>query len=447
MEEERSIASKEVEAFVPEEASEKKQPGFRSGAQTTFASFVYRNYRLWFMGQAASLVGTWMQTTAQGFYIYQLTNSPVYLGYIGFAAGLPMWVFSLFGGVVSDRVSRRNMMLVTQMAMMLLAFILAGLTFGGIVQPWQIVFLALLNGIANAFDAPARQAIVVELVTREDMGNAIALNATMFNLGTAVGPAVAGVAYALFGPAWCFTINGISFLAVIVALLMMDLKPQSMRTQASSPIHELREGLRYVLATPTVSVIILIIIVFAVFGVSFATLLPAWAVEVLRGDAATNGYLQSARGLGSLIGALAIASLGRIRMRGRILTLGAIGYPLLLLAWSFVRWLPLSLLVLLGVGICMILTFNMANILVQTQVPDHLRGRVMSIYTLGFFGFLPLGAMIFGGLAEWWGEPVTVALCASVVLIFSVFLYVRFPWLRKLSLRAFGDLQPWLKGI
>ncbi|HVN55145.1 MAG TPA: MFS transporter [Anaerolineaceae bacterium] len=431
-EEERPLEGKNAETVALEEAKDRERPAFRVGAQTTFASFVYRNYRLWFGGQAASLVGTWMQSTAQGFFIYQLTNSPVYLGYVGFASGLPMWIFSWFGGVVSDRMSRRKLMLVTQTGMMLLAFILAGLTFTHAVQAWHIVILALLNGIANAFDAPARQSIVVELVDREDLSNAIALNATMFNLGTAVGPAVAGVAYALFGPAWCFTINGISFLAVIAALLMMDLEPQPVWSQASSPLRDLHEGLGYVASTPIVGMIILTIVFFAIFGASFATILPAWAVDMLHGDAATNGYLQSARGLGSLIGALAIASLGRTHIRGKILTLGSLGYPLLLLAWSFVRWLPLSLLMLVGVGIMQILTFNMANILVQSEVPDHLRGRVMSIYTLGFFGFMPLGAMLYGGMAEWWGEPITVGLCAGVLLAYSIFLYVRLPWLRKL---------------
>ena len=206
-------------------------PRFAAAIRRTFASLGQRNYRLWFMGQSASLVGTWMQVTAQGFLVFQLTHSPAYLGYVGFASGVPIWLFSLFGGVVG-RVSRRNMLLITQTTMMILAFILAALTFLGLVQPWQIVVLAFALGVANAFDAPARQAFVVELVAREDLGNAIALNSTMVNLGTAIGPALAGVTYALFGPGWCFTINGISFLAVIIALLLMRLQPQQRRLYA-----------------------------------------------------------------------------------------------------------------------------------------------------------------------------------------------------------------------
>jgi MFS family permease len=197
----------------------------RVSARGTFAALQYPNYRLWFIGQMISLVGTWMQGTAQGYLVYELTRSPAYLGYVGFAAGVPSWLFMLYGGVIADRMSRRTLLVITQTCMMLLAFLLAGLTFTGRVQPWHIIVLAFLLGTANAFDAPARQAFVLEMVDRQHLTNAIALNSTMFNLGTAIGPAMAGITYSLFGPAWCFTINAFSFLAVIAALLLMKLKP------------------------------------------------------------------------------------------------------------------------------------------------------------------------------------------------------------------------------
>jgi MFS family permease len=177
----------------------------------TFAALQHRNYRLWFVGQLVSMVGTWMQSTAQGYLVFELTRSPAYLGYVGFAAGVPSWLFMLYGGVVADRMSRRNLLLITQTVMMILAFGLAGLTFSGLIQPWHLILLAFGLGVANAFDAPARQAFVLEMVSREDLTNAIALNSTMFNLATVIGPAVAGVAYAILGPAWCFTLNGLSF--------------------------------------------------------------------------------------------------------------------------------------------------------------------------------------------------------------------------------------------
>jgi len=208
--------------------------------QQTFAALKYPNYRLWFWGQMVSLFGTWMQSTAQGFLVFQLTHSPAYLGYVGFAAGLPSWLFMLYAGVIADRMSRRTLLVITQTCMMVLAFIIAGLTFLGLVQPWHILVLALILGVANAFDAPARMAFVLEMVEREDLTNAIALNSAMFNSALVVGPAVAGITYAAFGPAWCFTINGFSFIAVIAALLAMRLRPQVVARRRASALTDLK---------------------------------------------------------------------------------------------------------------------------------------------------------------------------------------------------------------
>ncbi len=398
-----------------------------------FASLQYRNYRLWFTGQAASLMGTWMQATAQGFLIYQLTGSPAYLGYVGFAAGIPTWLFSIFGGVVSDRVSRRNLMLITQTSMMLLAFILAALSFLGVVQPWHIIVLAFLLGVANAFDSPARLAFVVELVDRPDLSNAIALNAMMFNLGTAFGPAVAGLVYAAFGPAWCFTINGISFLAVIAALLMMRLQPLPKPSRTTSAVAELKAGFQYVVGHEVIRILIVTAAVVVVFGLASATLLPAWSVEVLGGNAALNGFLQSARGIGSLLGALWIASLGRFRFKGKVFTLGLLAYPVLGVVWAVVRWIPLSWLLMVGMGWAFMLIINMANILLQSHVNDQMRGRVMGVYSLGFFGMMPVGALLAGAAAEVIGEPLTVAIGAAIVLIFAAWLWLRMPQVRALE--------------
>jgi MFS family permease len=398
-----------------------------------FASFSHRNYRLWFTGQAASLVGTWMQITTQGFLVFQLTNSPAYLGYVGFASGAPVWLFTLLGGVVSDRMPLRRLLLITQTTMMGLAFILAALTFFGHIQPWHIVVFAFGLGVANAFDAPARQAFVIELVGRKDLGNAIALNSTMFNLGTAIGPAVAGVVYAVLGPAWCFTINGISFIAVILALLMMQLKIQTPRVRTGTAFDDLKDGLRYVVSHPTIRILVTVTTMTTIFGMGFAVLLPAWAVKIMGGDSTTNGFLQSARGFGSLIGALMIASLAQIKIKGKLLTLGSILFPVLLLVWSAVRWLPLSLLMLVGVGWSTMLVLNISNILGQLHVPDQLRGRVMSVYTLAFMGMFPLSALLSGTVAEMIGEPITVALGALVTITFGGVLWVYAPQLRALK--------------
>jgi MFS family permease len=376
-------------------------------------------------------MGTWMQTTAQGFLVYELTHSPEYLGYVGFAAGLPTWLLTLYGGVMADRFPRRGLLVFTQSFMMFLAFILAGLAFLGIVQPWHIIILALLLGVANSFDAPARQAFVSELVRREDLTNAIALNSMMFNMATAVGPAVAGVAYALFGPGWCFMLNGFSFLAVIVALLKMKLTARAGPPRRGSTIDELKEGLRYTVTHPIVRIIIAIIATSSLFALSFGTLAPAWAVTVLNGNAATNGLLYSARGVGSLIGSLLIASLGRTTLRGRLLIIGALVYPIFFVAVSFVRWVPLCLLLIVGAGIGMILVMNLANAIVQTLAPDSLRGRVMGAYTWIFFGAMPLGALWTGQVAGLLGAPAAVLINASLAFVFAVGVLFRFPALRK----------------
>jgi MFS family permease len=405
----------------------------RPSVQQTFAALRYRNYRLWFTGQLVSLFGTWMQTTAQGYLVFQLTHSPVYLGYVGFAAGVPAWLFTLYGGVIADRMPRRTLMLITQTAMMILAFVLAGLVFAGLVRPWQIVTLAFLLGVANAFDGPARLAFVVELVDREDLTNAIALNATMFNLATATGPAMAGLTYALIGPAWCFMLNGLSFLAVIWALLRMKLPPPKLAAKRGSTWADLVEGVRYMVREPAIRTLIGLVGMTSMFGISFATLFPAWAVNVLGGDATTNGLLQSARGLGALLSALMLASLGRFRFKGKLLTLGTFAFPLLLLLFTFMRSLPLALLVLVGTGMAVILIMNIANALVQGLVPDALRGRVMSVYSMTFFGCMPIGALWIGAVAEYASAPTAMIIGGTISLAFAALLFVFAPWVRGLE--------------
>jgi MFS family permease len=409
-------------------------PRLRLGPAQTFAALKHRNYRLWFTGQLVSLVGTWMQSTAQGFLVYQLTSSPVYLGYVGFAAGIPSWLFTLYGGVVADRMSRRKLLVITQISMMVLAFILAGLTIFEVVQPWHVIVLAFLTGIATAFDAPTRQAFVLEMVAREDLGNAIALNSTMFNLATVAGPAAAGLAYALIGAAGCFTLNGLSFIAVIVALLMMQLKPPSLPNRVvTSALSDAKEGLHFVAHHPIILTVIGLLGITALFGQSLGTLMPAWAVTILGGDATTNGLLQSARGLGALMGALMIASLGRFAFKGKLLTLGSFVFPAVTLIFAAIRWLPLSLVALVGLGWGNMLFINMANMTVQTNTPDELRGRVMSIYVLVFFGAMPIGSLLAGALAEQLGAPFAVVICALVGLGAAALVWLKVPQLRAVE--------------
>ncbi len=408
--------------------------GFKKLRQLpTFSALKYPNYKLWFGGQIVSLFGTWMQSTAQGFLIYELTKSPAYLGYVTFTSGLTSAVFMLYAGVVADRMSRRNLMIITQAAMMALAFILAALTFLDLVQPWHIILLSFLLGIANAFDAPARLALVNELVDRQDLTNAIALNSTMFNTATVLGPALAGIFYAILGPGWCFTINGISFVAVIAALVSMKLPPIPKQIFRASALSEFREGLGYVLTNPTVLSLISLIGVVCFLGISFSTLYPAWAVDVLKGDVTTNGLLRSAQGVGALIGALTIASLGHFKFRGKLLTVGLFTFPVFMLIFSAVRSIPFSLIVLIAVGASSISIMNMANSLVQTNVKDALRGRVMGIYSLVFFGFMSLGSLVMGLIANQFNEPIAVILGGGVLFLFAILIWFFLPRIRALE--------------
>ncbi|MBN1148872.1 MAG: MFS transporter [Anaerolineales bacterium] len=399
----------------------------------TFTAFKYRNFRLWFFGQVVSLFGTWMQNTAQGYLVYELTRSPAYLGYVGFAAGLPSWLFMLLGGVAADRISRRNLMVITQTSMMALAFILAGLTFSETVQPWHILLLALGLGIANAFDAPARLALIPELVEREDLTNAIALNGAMFNLATVIGPAAGGMIYAWFGPGWCFTINGLTFVAVIAALLMMNMARPAIAARHSAPLVEIVEGLRFVVQARTVMALIAVVTACSLFGISIHVLMPAWAVNVLGGDATTAGLLRSAQGAGSLVGVLIIASLGRFNYRGKLLTVGTFAFPALLFVLSLTRNLPLSLLTLSGVGAASILIMNLANSLVQSSLPDALRGRVMSIYSLTFFGSMPVGSFLLGQVAEHTSEATALQLSSVLLLLCAALVWLKASRVRKLE--------------
>jgi MFS family permease len=398
--------------------------------QNTFSALKYYNYRLWFGGQTVSLFGTWMQRTAQAYLIFDLTKSPLYLGYVGFAYGVPSWLFMLYGGAIADRFPRRNILLIAQIAMMVLAFILAGLTLTRNVQPWQIILLAFLLGCANAFDAPARQAFITELVDRSDLTNAIALNSSMINAATVIGPAVAGITYAAFGPAWCFTINGLTFIAVIVALLLMKLAPFQPVEKTLSIFKEIRTGIKFAARKPIIRTLIINLGILSLVGLGFVTLLPVWAVDVLGGDSTTNGFLHTARGLGALSGALLIAAVGQTYSKGKLFTIATFVMPIFLFLLSFTKVLPSSFIALLGTGWGFMVIINLSNTLVQTNVTDELRGRVMGIFTFTFFGLMPIGSLVNGALANQIGAPLTIQINALILMVAAVVLVVRFPFIR-----------------
>lgn len=398
----------------------------------TFASLKHPNFRLWFSGQVVSLIGTWMQATAQGYLVYELTGSPVMLGIVGFANGIPVWLFSLYAGIVADKISRQKLIMITQGSMMILAFILAALTFTDLIRAWHIVILAMLLGTANAFDSPARQSFVVEMVPREDLTNAIALNSSVFNLGTMIGPTVAGLVYAWLGPAWCFTINGASFIAVMIALAMMRLPPRTPVTiTEKSVLRNLTTGIKYAFADENIRILLIMLAASAMFGFGLLNLMPAWATNVLGGDVRTNGLLLSARGVGSLIGALMIAYVGGRIVRGKLWSAGSLVMPFALIILALFRNLPVSLLMLVVLGWSLMSVVNITNALIQTHIPDELRGRVMAVYILVFQGSIPIGSLIAGWLAGITSEAITVFAFACVILVIALSIQLRQPSIRS----------------
>jgi predicted MFS family arabinose efflux permease len=398
---------------------------FHTRLARTFSAMRYPNYRLWFFGQLISLTGSWTQAAAQGYLLYEMTQSAAFLGYLGFANGAPAWLFTLYAGVIADRLPRRTLIVIIQTAFLIIAFLTAGLIFSGAIQPWHILALSALTGIANAFDAPVRQAFVANLVEREDLTNAIALNATMFNSAVVIGPAIGGLVYAVFGPGWCFFINGCTYLAVIGALLLMQLEPSPPRGAPKSVFADVVEGLKYVGSQPLIKLLIAGLAFASLFGFGAISISPAWAVNVLGGDVRTNSLLLSARGVGSVSGALFVAALAYRPIKGRLWMYAALVPPLALVLFGLARQLPHSLAALILFGQGQMIFLNTTNALVQNQVTNELRGRVMSLYTLVMFGCFPLGSLLAGHLAQWFGEPVAVFSGAAFLMVFALLIQSR----------------------
>jgi MFS family permease len=394
----------------------------------------HRNFRLWFLGQTLSQMGTWMQSVAQGWLVYDLTGSKFALGAISFVGTLPTLFLMLPAGALADRVPRQRVLLFTQATMMILAFILAVLAATGVLRVWHVGLLAAGLGIANSFDAPARQALAVEMVEdRRDLMNAIALNATIFNLARVVGPAVGGVVLAALGAAWCFALNGLSFLAVIVALLMMKL-PQARREVRVEPLTaQIAAGIKYVLENPSVRTMTMLVAVASLFGFSYSVLLPAFAVDVLRVGETGLGALNAATGLGALIGSLIVASAGKFRRKGLLLTAGSLVFPATLLFFAFSRSFWISAALLSVVGLAFVTQNATCNTLIQSIVPDSLRGRVMAVYMLMFFGTAPFGALQAGAVAQALGPAAGVAVGAGITLTFALVILFAAPFLRRVE--------------
>lgn len=384
----------------------------------SFSAIRHRNFRLYMGGQLVSLVGTWMQTIAQGWLVYQLSHSELALGIVGFASAIPALLISPWAGVIVDRVSKRNLIIATQTGAMILAFVLAALDFAHIVQVWHVVVLAVGLGFVNAFDGPARQAFVVEMVGREDLPNAIAMNSMTFNSARILGPGLGGLLLAAVGSSWCFLLNGVSFLAVIVSLFAMKLQTNERKPLALSPWKQLTSGVAYAKNTPELRGLLLMALFFSLFGISYSTVLPAFVDKVLHQGADAFGVINAMSGVGAVTGAFLIAQFGDRGQRGRWLTWAALLFPVVLGLFALNQNYPIAMGLALLLGVGFMVTFTLINTLLQTRLADEMRGRVLSLYTLTFFGFTPFGNLAIGSLSERWGlsEAIIASAVASFVL-------------------------------
>ncbi len=423
----------------------------------TFRAFQHRNYLLWFFGQGISLIGTWMQTMAQQVLVYRLTNSAASLGIISFIGLIPLIPLSLWGGSITDRFPKRTIILATQAIMLVQAFLLAGLTWSGTVQIWHVYLLAFFLGAANAVDLPARQAFTVDMVEgKQDLPSAIGLNSAMFNGARAIGPALAGVLVATTGEGNAFFINGLSFVAVIISLLMMRSLPQpvSHTEVKTTPLKYMAGGLQFVFQRQTILILVSLIAVSAFLSMPYNTLLPVFASVVLKQSAQPVvaalcntsggfmgcqapaalplGLLYSMVGVGAVIGALFVASLPNNTRRGMWLTLGNLAFPFFLLLFAFSLHFSISLLLTLFIGFSFVWQNALANTLLQFVTPDELRGRVMAVYSMTFQTMIRLGGLQAGFIADWLGAPISVGIGAGLSLLYGAFIALRYPKVRQL---------------
>lgn len=371
-----------------------------------------------------------MQNVAQSWLVYRLTGSSALLGAVGFSGQIPVLLLSPVGGIVADRFNRRNIVVGTQTASMLLAFTLAALALSGSIRIWHIFVLSALLGAVNSFDIPARQSFFVEIVGRDDLINAIALNSSIFNASRVVGPAVAGILVATIGEAWCFFSNAVSYIAVIAGLLMMKTARREPARRTSSPVADIIEGFGFVIHNPPVHALLILLGVVSLTGMGYTVLMPVFADRILHGGAPAMGWLMGCAGLGALSGALLLASRKDVKGLGRWVALASSGFSLGLVAFSASRILWLSALVLVFVGFCLMLEMGSSNTLIQSMVPDRLRGRVMSVYSMMFMGMAPIGSLLAGAVAEKSSARIAVGAAGVICLIASALFWSVLPRMR-----------------
>ncbi len=413
----------------------------KSKFSDTFRALKHRNFQLFFAGQFISLIGTWMQAVAQSWLVYRITGSVALLGLIGFAGQFPVFLLTSFGGAIADKYNRQRILVATQTLSMISAFVLAFLTLSGNVQVWHLFVLASISGVINAFDIPTRQSFVVEMVAREDMINAIALNSSMFNGARIIGPAIAGILVSAVGEGWCFLGNAVSCIAVIVGLLLMKIKEREISGASVSTYEKIKEGFGFVSRTKPIRALLLLLGLVSLMGMPYTILMPIFADQILNGGVRGLGILMGASGLGALVAALVLASRKSIKGLGIWVAVASGVFGAFLILFSLSRSFWLSALLLMPVGFSMMLQMSSSNTLIQAMVPDELRGRVMSLYSMMFMGMAPIGALMAGSLANYLGAPQTVALGGAACIVGSVLFGRQLPKLRHDARQIIVALQ------
>ena len=389
-----------------------------------FRALKHRNFQLFFAGQLVSLIGTWMQSTAQLWLVYKMTNSAALLGFFGFANQIPILFLASLGGYVGDRYNRHLGVIWTQTAALILSFVLAALTLLGVVRVWEIILIGFFAGIVNAFDVPIRQSFLIQMVGKEDLPNAIALNSSIFNSARVVGPAIAGFAITWVGEGWCFFLNGISFLAVIIALLMMRLKKFEPRVSKDSPLQNFVQGFRFAMSDRPIRSVLLLLSLMSFLGMQYSVFMPIFARDILHVGPSRFGWLMSSAGIGAVIGALHFAA--RTNYKGLVESIAAtsatFALGLMFFSQSRIFWFSTAMLLIVGFSATSLMAAT--NTIVQSRVPDELRGRIMAVYATMFLGVQPLGALIAGGMAKRIGAPHALTAAGSICLIGSlIFLF------------------------
>ncbi len=401
----------------------------------------HRNYRLYFAGQGISLVGTWMQSIAMSWLVYRLTGSVMLLGATGFISQIPAFLLAPLAGALADRGNRLRKLIVIQSLAMVQAFILALLVLSGVVRVWHIMLLGGLLGCVSAFDIPTRQSFVIDMIEdREDLGNAIALNSLLVNGATLLGPSIAGVVIAVMGEGLCFLLNGVSYMAVIAALLAMTIAPHREERRSTGIIEEVKEGFSYALNFRPIRTILMLIYVISLTGMSYQVLMPVFAAQVLHGGPHTLGFLMGASGIGAFAGSLYLASRKSVPGLGRIIAMAAAVFGSGLIFFSMSRYLWLSLLLMAAAGFGVMVQMAACNTVLQTIVEDDKRGRIMSLFTMSFMGAAPFGSLIAGGLASRFGAPDTVLLAGLCAVTGSILFARRLGVLRE-SVRPVYEIK------